>query len=203
MNDNNTHKSTKAERTQAHFIDTTKQMIMKDGISNTSVRKVAEQAGYSYATIYNHFGDMEELLLQTKISMMNDFLALVKNKFPNGISSIEDIKILNRLHLSYYFENPNVFQFFYQYQIRPQKIDLPILSEFSNTWREIFERLAERQINSANKVDLISKTLIYSIHGILTLCFSNNQLSFDGLCLDLDNITEMLLSTEELPNADN
>lgn len=197
MSDSNPHKCTKAERTQAYFIATAKQMILKDGISNTSVRKIAAQAGYSYATLYNHFGGMEELLLQTKISMMNDFFAFVKEKLPNGVSGIEDIKILNRLHLSYYFENPNIFEFFYQYQIRPQKIDLPILLEFSSTWRGIFERLAKRQIIPANKVDLISKTLIYSIHGILTLCFSNNALSFDSLCSDLDHITEMLLRTEE------
>lgn len=192
----------KAEITREHFIQTTKQMILKDGINNTSVRKVAEQAGYSYATIYNHFGDMEELLLQTKIAMMNDFFALMKEKFPNGISGVEDIKTLNKLHLSYYFENPNVFQFFYQYQIKPQKIELPILPEISNTWREIFVRLAEKQIIAENKVDLISKTLIYSIHGILTLGFSNNKLSFDELYLDLDNITEMLLK-KEIPHADN
>lgn len=192
----------KAEITREHFIQTTKQMILKDGINNTSVRKVAEQAGYSYATIYNHFGDMEELLLQTKIAMMNDFFALMKEKFPNGISGVEDIKTLNKLHLSYYFENPNVFQFFYQYQIKPQKIELPTLPEISNTWREIFVRLAEKQIIPENKVDLISKTLIYSIHGILTLGFSNNKLSFDELYLDLDNITEMLLK-KEIPHADN
>lgn len=192
----------KAEITREHFIQTTKQMILKDGINNTSVRKVAEQAGYSYATIYNHFGDMEELLLQTKIAMMNDFFALMKEKFPNGISGVEDIKTLNKLHLSYYFENPNVFQFFYQYQIKPQKIELPILPEISNTWREIFVRLAEKQIIPENKVDIISKTLIYSIHGILTLGFSNNKLSFDELYLDLDNITEMLLK-KEIPYADN
>ena len=43
-----------------HFIKVTKQMILESGIDNTSVRNVAETAGYFYATIYNHFGDMEE-----------------------------------------------------------------------------------------------------------------------------------------------
>jgi hypothetical protein len=87
---------------------------------------------------------MEELLLQTKISMMNDLLLVVKNEFPNGVSSIEDIMRLNRLHLSYYTEAPHVFQFFYQYQIKPQKIELPILPQYGELWKNNFENLAKK-----------------------------------------------------------
>lgn len=193
MNDKVPQSHSKAERTCAHFIQITKQLILAEGINNTSVRKVADRAGYSYATIYNHFGDMEELLLQTKISMMNDFLLVVEQEFPNGVSSVEDIKQLNRLHLSYYMKTPHVFQFFYQYQIKPQKMELPILPQYGELWRSNFEKLAKGHIIAETEIDLVSKTLIYTLHGILTLYFSNNELSFDRLCEDLDMITEKLL----------
>ena len=193
MSDNPMKNNSKAERTHDHFIKVTKQMVLKSGIDNTSVRKVAETAGYSYATIYNHFGDMEELLFQTKIAMMKDFWISVEQSFPDGVHSVADIKQLNRLHLAYYMENPNVFKFFYQYQIKPHKINLPILEQMDISWKNNFEQLAKENIIDEADVDFISKTIIYTLHGILTLYFSNNELSSEQLCADLDHITDKLL----------
>lgn len=193
MSDNPMKSNSKAERTRDHFIKVTKQMILESGIDNTSVRKVAETAGYSYATIYNHFEDMEELLFQSKIAMMKDFWISVEQYFPDGVHSVADIKRLNRLHLAYYIENPNVFQFFYQYQIKPHKINLPILEQIDISWKNNFEQLAKENIIDEADVDFISKTIIYTLHGILTLYFSNNKLSLEQLCADLDHITDNLL----------
>lgn len=193
MSDNSMKRHSKAERTRNHFIKVTKQMILESGIDNTSVRKVAETAGYAYATIYNHFGEMEELLFQTKIAMMKDFWISVEQSFPDGVHNADDIKRLVRLHLAYYMENPNVFQFFYQYQIKPHKINLPILEQLDISWRNNFEQLAKENVIDETDVEFISKTIIYTLHGILTLYFSNNELSSEQLCADLDHITDKLL----------
>jgi AcrR family transcriptional regulator len=50
------------ERMKRYFIDSAKSIIMSEGTKALSVRNVAERAGYSYATLYNYFSDLNQLL---------------------------------------------------------------------------------------------------------------------------------------------
>ncbi len=60
-------------------------------------------------------------------------------------------------------------------------------------WKNNFKQLAKENIIDETDVIFISKTIIYTLHGILTLYFSNNKLSSEQLYADLDHITDKLL----------
>jgi len=60
-------------------------------------------------------------------------------------------------------------------------------------WKNNFKQLAKENIIDETDVIFISKTIIYTLHGILTLYFSNNELSSEQLYADLDHITDKLL----------
>ena len=60
-------------------------------------------------------------------------------------------------------------------------------------WKNNFKQLAKENIIDETDVDFISKTIIYILHGILTLHFSTNELSSEQLYADLDHITDKLL----------
>lgn len=64
-----------------------------------------------------------------------------------------------------------------------------------------FEQLAKENIIDETDVDFISKTIIYILHGILTLHFSTNELSSEQLCADLDPVTDKLLKNRFLAKS--
>ena len=44
-----------------YFIEATQELILKEGLENLSIKKIAEKAGYNSATIYNYFENLEVL----------------------------------------------------------------------------------------------------------------------------------------------
>ena len=50
-------KEIQRQRMMKYFIEAGKQIILEEGVKNVTVRKVADLAGYSYATLYNYFED--------------------------------------------------------------------------------------------------------------------------------------------------
>ena len=55
-------KSILEQRMKGYFIQAAMEILRGEGIKDLSVRNVAEKAGYSYATLYNYFKDLNELL---------------------------------------------------------------------------------------------------------------------------------------------
>ena len=55
-------KEIQEERMKNYFIDATKEIITGEGIKALSVRSIAEKAGYSFATLYNYFKDVKDLI---------------------------------------------------------------------------------------------------------------------------------------------
>ncbi len=50
------------QRMKRYFIDAAKRYIKGEGVKTVTARNIANEAGYSYATIYNYFKDIKELI---------------------------------------------------------------------------------------------------------------------------------------------
>ena len=57
-------KEIQERRMKGYFIDATKELLKGEGLSAVSVRSVADKAGYSYATLYNYFKDLNDLIFE-------------------------------------------------------------------------------------------------------------------------------------------
>lgn len=51
----------KKKRVMMYFIEATQELILKEGLENLSIKKIAEKAGYNSAIIYNYFENLEVL----------------------------------------------------------------------------------------------------------------------------------------------
>lgn len=51
----------KKKRVMMYFIEATQELILKEGLENLFIKKIAEKAGYNSATIYNYFENLEVL----------------------------------------------------------------------------------------------------------------------------------------------
>lgn len=184
-------------RTRKYFLDAAKEIIMNEGSENVTVRKVADLAGYSYATLYHYFTDLNELMWEVRKDMINELVDSLGRKMPNTKDGIESFKEGFRVYISYYFENPNVFRFFYFYCInKPNKLTEEAEPEpdFGAMWNEAFRGLVLEGRLRADDIEAAAKAIIYAIHGMIMLSISNNgDMTEENVYKDLDKIIDYIL----------
>lgn len=105
-------KEIQEERVRRYFIDATKAIIKGEGIRGVSVRSVADHAGYSFATIYNYFRDVNILLFEC----IQDFQQECQ-EFTAETTEVSDcrsrLKARVKAYVRYFTEYPGVFELFY------------------------------------------------------------------------------------------
>ncbi|MBN1620224.1 TetR/AcrR family transcriptional regulator [candidate division WOR-3 bacterium] len=67
------------KRTTDYFVLAACQIIENDGLNALSVRKVADIAGYHYATLYSYFKDVYELKFLAALKFMDDIYEYMLN----------------------------------------------------------------------------------------------------------------------------
>lgn len=192
-NDHIEKQSVKAQRVKAYFIEAAKQIILDEGVENVSIRKVADRAGYTFTTIYNYFKDLNELLQETKTLMISDVMAHMKKTAPEKINEANDVKRANRKYIEYYLDRPNVFRFFYSYRLHPAEATQTQVLDFGEMYAETYRIFALKGMIREEDIPIVAKTIIFALHGLLALYYSDNGMTKEMLCDELDKTTGYLL----------
>ncbi|MFZ5367032.1 MAG: TetR family transcriptional regulator [Spirochaetota bacterium] len=58
------YKDIQKERVRRYFLDAAKEIIIAEGVSSVTAKKVGERAAYSYASIYNYFENQNALICE-------------------------------------------------------------------------------------------------------------------------------------------
>lgn len=168
--------SKKSQMLRLHFATTAKEMILSTGIEDLSVRKIAKEAGYTFGTIYNHFKNLDELLWMTRSLFIDYISKYMDANTVKEVKNSEDVIDLFSAYMNYYIENPNVYAFLYFYSLDIESKNTKSLIE-TNEYKSEFEKTLQYLSNEKGmeKTQEILKTIIYSIHGLLTLYLSGND----------------------------
>ena len=70
----NQNKLIQKRRIIKYFIYAAIELIDEGGLSNITIRKIADKAGYNSATIYNYFENLDHLLLYVAINNLNEYI---------------------------------------------------------------------------------------------------------------------------------
>lgn len=170
-------KQTKKERTQKEIIEAAKDIIHDKGHQAVTVRYLAEVTGYSYTNLYYYFKDVNDLLWTLRLDMIEDMIKeLTSISFKND-DPVEEILGAFFCYIDYFFKHPNVFRFFYFYPfVQPerdesyQKLD----QRFHSMWQTSFIRLIKEGIIQTENIEVVAKTIIYALQGMIMLSFSSN-----------------------------
>ena len=79
----------KRKRIMIYFIEATEKLIRQDGIENVSIRKIATEAGYNSATIYNYFNDLDQLVMFGSVCYLRDYVAQLEKELKPEMSALE------------------------------------------------------------------------------------------------------------------
>jgi len=168
----------KSERLKLHFAQTAHDMILRDGMDGLSVRKIAREAGYTYATIYNHFGCLDELLWHSRSLFIEDIARHMAPAESQKINSLDELTGIFRLYAEYFLAHGDVFRFLYCYPLDKEAKRIAGRNEsdqFRRQFMETFQFLIGTGQYTFEEIGSLSRTLLYTIHGYLTMALTEND----------------------------
>ena len=101
------------ERIKTYFLDSAKNLLRAEGLKGVSVRNVAYRAGYSYATLYNYFKDINDLLFRCVEDFCQEVGDFVAARTEGGAPGREGLRRTARAYVEYFVEYPGVFELFF------------------------------------------------------------------------------------------
>lgn len=170
-------KQTKKERTQKEIIEAAKDIIHDKGHEAVTVRYLAEVTGYSYTNLYYYFKDVNALLWTLRLEMIEDMITELTSISFKKDDPVEEILGAFFCYTDYFFKHPNVFRFFYFYPfVQPEGDDSyqKLEQRFHSMWQTSFIRLIQEGIIQTEDIEVVAKTIIYALQGMIMLSFSSN-----------------------------
>lgn len=111
------NKEIQEQRMRGYFIQATKTILKGEGLKSISVRNIADQAGYSYATLYNYFKDVNELIFLCVNDFQEECKTFVADQTRQTPEGLDKLKAAVMAYISYFVEYPGIFDLFYVAQV--------------------------------------------------------------------------------------
>lgn len=98
------------KRAIASFVGATEKIMLEEGISKVTIRKVSDIAGYSSATIYSYFENIDHLILFSSLKFLDDFIKSIPEYIEDKEKSIDIFKAVWKCFVHFAFRRPEVFR---------------------------------------------------------------------------------------------
>ncbi|WP_425449049.1 TetR/AcrR family transcriptional regulator [Dethiothermospora halolimnae] len=162
------NKEIQKQRKMKYFIESAKEIIKEDGIKGVTARKVGQRAGYSYATIYNYFNDLNTLLAYCAFDFLEDCYKYLISFKDETKDAKEQVISYALAYFRYFAENPDIFHLIFIEELG----ELP--EELVNSRPSVAKHLRDSIVKCADEgyvkkedVDLLGELITSSIHGKL------------------------------------
>ena len=212
----------KVKRIIKVFVNSTIELMEKDGFENITVRKVAEISGYNPATIYNYFDNSRQLIFFASINFMKDYFKEIEQIIDNSNDPLDNYINLWETFCRFSFKNPKIYYSIFGENIEEQPTVL--INKYFKLFPEDFKYnssvylplLTDNEINESNitqplvncvengyftleeakKIDEVN--MLY-YHGMLSLIV-NNRLSYtveEAINKTMEHISQVINNLTE------
>jgi AcrR family transcriptional regulator len=186
-------KEIQEKRMKGYFLTAAKELIRAEGLAVVSARNVAERAGYSYATLYNYFKDIRDLIFNCVEDFMDECREFIKTEVPNTVSGEKALIAISNSYARFFIQYPGIFDLFFQEksnQISSPRSNLSVIDKFFDSlveqqWKTVMDQ-TQRTVKSISKVQEFHKL---AIHGLL-LFYLNRRTNSDYMAI-MNQIGEM------------
>jgi AcrR family transcriptional regulator len=160
-------------RMKGYFIEATKDILKGEGLKNTSVRNIAERAGYSFATLYNYFKDVKELIFYCVKDFQTECELHVKEKTEKITAGPKRLKAINKAYLEYFIQYPGIFELFFIEKLSDitgnQEASALIVSFLDRLCEQDWNYCIEHKLTTEKDAARIKATLLNVTTGLLLL----------------------------------
>ena len=171
-------KEIQEQRMKNYFVQGAKEILKGEGLRGISVRNVAERAGYSYATLYNYFKDIKDLIFECVKDFQEEGEEFVNAEVSESIHGIEKIKSITKAYMKFFIQYPGIFELFYVERTINLANKQPTI-ELINTFldrlcNEEWEYSIKNKLIKRKNADEMKNKLRYVVPGILLLYLTRN-----------------------------
>jgi len=153
--------------------DIAERHVREAGISSLRARALANEAGCAVGAIYNVFEDMTGLILAVNGRTFRRMGAFVSKSVagPETLDPTDHLVAIAHAYLDFASQNPNLWRALFDVEMSADR-DVPAwyMDELGRLFSIIAEPLAALNPNaSAAEIDLMTRALFSSVHGIVLL----------------------------------
>lgn len=152
------------------FIRAAQSILESEGAEGVSARKVAQLAGWSYATIYNYFTDINHLLWYCIPAYVEDIYERVQAAIGPETNGSMQLHQAYQVYVGYFLERPNIYKFMFLTDIGPPPAELEakLAESVLGQGQELILRLcADQGLIRRQDIDLVGELLFVAINGAL------------------------------------
>ena len=164
-------KKIQEQRMKDYFIQATKQLLKGEGLISVSARNIAEKAGYSYATLYNYFKDIKELVFECVKDFSEECRQSVLEATQNISSGQNKIHAIIMAYIKYFVQYPGIFELFFMEKISRLAGKHPVNDIIRNLLDSLYDNelkyCIEKNIIKADDIELIKERVRYTVAGLL------------------------------------
>jgi AcrR family transcriptional regulator len=167
------NKQIQEQRIRGYFIQATKDILKGEGLKGVSVRNIAQQAGYSYSTIYNYFKDVNDLVFLCISDFQKECEVFVSEQTNGKPQGMERLKATVVSYANYFVEYPGIFDLFYLAKVgdfghKAATIDL-INGSLDAVCEKEWDYCASHGLVKVEEVERLKAQLRYVVIGMLLL----------------------------------
>ncbi len=100
----------KQQRIMRYFIEAAREIITKEGIEAVTIRKVADLAGYTSATLYNYFDNLSHLIFLANMCHLEEYNEKLPSCIADCKNSIEVYMSICKCYTVHAYEKPDIFE---------------------------------------------------------------------------------------------
>lgn len=100
----------KQQRIMKYFIEATEEIIRKEGAEAVTIRKVADFAGYTSATLYNYFDNLSHLIFLANMHHLEEYNNNLITCISKCKNSIEIYMVVCKCFSVHAYDKPEIFE---------------------------------------------------------------------------------------------
>lgn len=97
-------------RTMTYFIEAADEIIRQEGIEGVTIRKAADKAGYTSATLYNYFENLTHLVFLAALNYLEEYYAALPKYLAGTTNSVERYLAIAECFSEYSLSRPEIYE---------------------------------------------------------------------------------------------
>jgi len=166
-------KEIQEQRMKGYFIEATKDILKGEGLKNISVRNIAERAGYSFATLYNYFKDVKELVFYCVKDFQTECETHVNERTDKVARGSKKLKAITKTYLEYFIQYPGIFELFFIEKLSDiggnQEASALIISFLDRLCEEEWSYCIKNKLTTEKDAARMKATMLNTTTGLLLL----------------------------------